>query len=169
MSSSLKFMHIRAQEALKRAQEAAGLKPVVTQTLGNAPDSNGFHAKDGTYTSASGAQVDYCAAVDFSVVQKALRLRDNTKIAMDEIHIKWWLQKLAENGFVAWYRYQAAFDTPHIHAVYVGCKMKPQLRSQVKDFLADRTGLAGHAHEEFWTASAGIDAQLKALFEANNF
>ena len=169
MSASLLYMHPRARKAWDAACKQANLRPVVTQTQGNAKASAGYHASDGTYRTESGTVQSYCAAVDVSVNQMAVRLSDGKKIRMDEAHVKWFLHCLAQNGFVAWYRYKGSFkDNKHIHGVYCGVPMKPQLRGQVKDFLNDRTGLAGHGVETFWTADSATDAKLRALFEKYN-
>lgn len=128
----------------------------ITQTIGTAKASAGYHAKDGEVT-VDGISYDYCAAVDISIRK------------LDEADIKRLLIELAKQGFVGWYRYKGSFkNNRHIHCVYVGLPMKAQLRSQVKDFLNDRTGLVGHAKETFWTAPPEIDHPLRLAFlEAN--
>lgn len=169
MPAKTKHIHPAALAALDAAERAANLQPVITQTLGDAPDSKGFHAADGRYKTAAGTWQDYCAAIDFSVRQKAMRLSDDQRVDMDENRIRWFLKHLAEHGFVAWYRRPSqGFDSPHIHAVFAGVKMKEALRGQVRDFLNDRTGLKGHATETFWTAPPVVDAQIRALFEKHN-
>jgi len=168
MSASTRYMHPRARAAWKQACDDAGIRPIITQTYGQAPDSKGVHAPDGTYKDSNGKEIFYTAALDLSVKQAATRLRDGGKLTMGEKQIKWFLYCLAKNGFVAWYRYQGAFAVKHIHAIYVGVPMKDALRSQVRDFLNDRTGLKGHARETFWTADSELDSELRRLFEANN-
>ena len=142
-------------QAFLSACRAAGIKPPrIVQTIGNAPASAGFHAKDGFI-----AKRPYCAAVDLSVKSffGLIGYKDKT--------IKWFLWHLALHGFVAWYRYRGPFTfNRHIHMVYVGVPMKPQLRRQVHDFLNGRTGLAGHALEPYWTAPQAADETLKRLY-----
>ena len=167
MSASRIYMHPKAQAAFDAACQEADLRPVITQTLGNAPDSKGVHAKDGAYLKA-GKWHDYCAALDISVNQLAVKLSTGEKIKMGEKQIKWFLFCLAKHGFVAWYRYQKAFATKHIHAIYVAVQMKPALESQVVDFLKDKTGLASHAQETFWTANSDLDQFLATMFAVSN-
>lgn len=169
MSRDLKHIHPRAMAALEKAQRSANMKAVIVQTLGNAKDSAGFHAADGTYKAADGSAVKYCAAVDFSVRQKGTKLSDGSKVPMDEAHIQWFLSHLANNGWVGWYRRPSqGFHDPHIHCVYAGVPMKAQLQAQVRDFVNDRTGLVGHATETFFTAPPIVDAAIRALFDKYN-
>jgi hypothetical protein len=143
----------QAFDALIRAAFHAGVSPDrVTQTIGNAPASKGTHARDG-FVLDGAKPVPYCAAVDLSVHNLT---RDSIKVL---------LHHLAVQGFAAWYRYQGSFaGHQHVHAVFVGLKMKPMLQAQVRDFLHDRTGLAGHEVEMFWTADAALDYPLRLAF-----
>jgi hypothetical protein len=121
----------------------------VVQTVGDAPASKGFHAADGEV-----AGEKYSAAVDLSV-----RNLTRTEIAT-------WLEELCRAGFCGWFR-----DWPgnrYIHANYAGLPMKPELRAQCRDFFAGRNGLAGHAHEEFWTASPELRRIPRTLFNQAN-
>lgn len=128
----------------------------VVQTMGNAPASAGTHAQDGTLT-LNGQPLPYSAAVDLSV--RGLTLSQ----------IKKWLQELAKQGFVAWYRHTGSFENNrHIHAIYVGIGMKPSLQAQVVDYLNDRTGLVGHATETFYTAPPEVDKVLAQMFVRYN-
>ena len=169
MSASKKFMHPAALAAWEATCKAANLRPVIVQTLGNAPKSKGFHAADGKYKNPKGEWVEYCAAIDVSVRQLATRLSDGATVEMNESRIHWFLSKLAENGFAGWYRRESqGFDDKHLHAVFAGVKMKAGLRRQVTDFLNDRTGLASHGPESFYTAPPEVDAKIRALFEGAN-
>jgi hypothetical protein len=128
----------------------------VGQRIGNAGPSAGYHAKDGDVT-VNGKQIPYCAAVD---------LRTN---GMTAAQIKKLLQELARQGFAAWYRFEGKFtNNRHIHAVFAGLPMKQQLRSQVIDFLNDRTGLVGHAEETFYTAPTALDKPLALMLVRSN-
>ncbi len=142
-------MALPAFQAFIRACTEAGISPTrVTQTIGNAPASAGFHAPDGVLNSER-----YCAAVD-------LHTRD-----LNRTQIKKLLNAMAKQGFAAWYRFEGSFaNNQHLHAVYAALPMKRQLRAQVVDFLNDRTGLAGHAHETFYTAPRDIDIVIQAMF-----
>lgn len=128
----------------------------VVQTIGNAPASAGYHAQDGTVTS-NGTKIPYCAAADFSVR------------GLTAAQIKKWLQELARQGWCGWYRFEGSFkNNRHVHAVFVGVHMKPQLVAQVIDFLNDRNGLVGHAHETFYTAPTELDRPLAHAFVRAN-
>lgn len=113
----------------------------ISQTIGSAPASAGYHAKDGT---ANG--LPYSAATDIRTGGKT------------EAQIRTLLSDLAKSGFAAWYRKPGSdgwpsTEAPHIHAVYAGCVMKPELDAQVKDYRAGLNGLTSHTRYTFWTAS----------------
>jgi hypothetical protein len=124
----------------------------VTQTIGNAAASAGYHAEDGRVGGEP-----YCAAVD-------LRARD-----LDQREITDLLIRLGENGFAAWYRWPGhdgwpADEAPHIHAVFAGVPMKNALEGQVEDFLVGLNGLASHRHYSFWEAPQAILDIIRLLF-----
>jgi hypothetical protein len=124
----------------------------VTQTIGNAAASAGYHAEDGRV-----AGEPYCAAVD-------LRTRDLTRQEITDL-----LVRLGENGFAAWYRWPGhdgwpADEAPHIHAVFAGVPMKNALEGQVEDFLVGLNGLASHNHYSFWEAPRAILDIIRLLF-----
>ncbi len=129
----------------------------LTQTIGNAKASAGFHARDG-FVSVGNARVPYCAAVDLSVLW------------LTTAQIKSWLSYLAWWGFAAWYRpwYSSGKPNFHIHGVYAGLPMKDELDDQTHDFLNNRTGLVGHALEKFYTAGPEQDAYIRALWLWSN-
>lgn len=153
-----------AFDAFIRACFYAGVNPEstsegtkrVVQTIGAAKASAGTHAQDGTVT-VNGQTIAYSAAVDISVRGLAVPT------------IKKFLQELAKQGFVAWYRHTGSFaQNRHVHAVFAGLPMKKMLQAQVVDFLNDRNGLVGHATETFYTAPAAIDAPLAQMFVRAN-
>ncbi len=120
----------------------------ISQTIGNAAASAGYHAQDGI---ANGEP--YCAAVD-------LRTR-----GLDHAEIRALLDRLAEQGFAAWYRQPGADgwpadEAPHIHAIFVSVRMKAALCGQVRDFLEGRNGLSSHRAYGFWRPS---DALLERI------
>ena len=124
----------------------------ISQTIGHAAASAGYHEVDGQ---ANGH--DYCAAVDIRIMG-----RNNAQL-------RTLLQQLGENGFAAWYRWPGhdgwpAADAPHIHAVFVGVPMKVQLREQVRDFLVGKNGLTSHTHYTFWEAPQAILDLIRLLF-----
>lgn len=142
-------------EASDRLRCAGVTADRITQTIGTAAASAGYHAADGT---ADGAP--YTAAID-------LRARD-----MSEAEIKLLLDRLGRNGFAAWYRKPGydgwpASEAPHIHAVFAGVPMKSQLRGQVRDFLVGRNGLASHTTYRFWTPEPEILEIVRLLFSRN--
>lgn len=125
----------------------------IGQTIGNAPASAGYHKQDGTIT-LGGQKIAYCAAVDFGV-------NDLTRAQIKKL-----LQEMAKQGWAAWFRDWD--NNEHIHGVYVGLRMKPQLALQVIDFLRDRTGLSGHGEERFYTAPTSLDIPLAKAFVQSN-
>ena len=128
----------------------------ISQTIGNASASAGYHAQDGT---ASGQA--YTAAVD-------IRTGGRT-----EGQIRTLLSSLSAYGFAAWYRKPGhdgwpASEAPHIHAVYAGCVMKVALDEQVKDYHAGRNGLSSHTHYTFWSASQAAKTAVYNLWNRFN-
>jgi hypothetical protein len=109
----------------------------ITQTIGDAPDSAGTHAEDG---SAEGHP--YSAATDLRV------------LGLSEADIDQYIADLAAVGYAGWYR-QPGQDgvpsdwSPHIHAVWVGAPMKLSLRNQVRSWIDGRNGLASDTPYEF--------------------
>lgn len=139
-----------------------GMKPCrVVQTIGSAPASKGFHALDG-YVTVGTKREGYCAAVDLSVKSDS----DGNARPLDKPQIKKVLAALARHGFVAWFRDWEG--NTHIHAIFVAVRMKPQLCSQVRDYLHDRDGLAGHRPETFYTSPKEQDDILRAAFLSAN-
>ncbi len=138
-------LHPEASDRLRCAGVEADQ---ISQTIGNAAASAGYHAEDGE---ANGEP--YCAAVD-------LRTR-----GLDHAEIRALLDRLAEHGFAGWYRQPGADgwpadEAPHIHAIFVSVRMKAALCGQVRDFLAGRNGLSSHREYGFWRPS---DAQLDRI------
>jgi hypothetical protein len=128
----------------------------ISQTIGNAPASAGTHAQDGTIGGAP-----YCAATDLSVS------------SLTDAQVKPLLEVLTSNGFAPFFRRPGhdgwpSYDARHIHAIYVGVKMKAALRAQVADWLAGKNGLTSHTTYTFWQASAAKKAMIKALFKQYN-
>lgn len=130
----------------------------VTQAVGFAKASAGYHAPDGTVQTPNGRE-QYCAATDLSVLW----------LSLDEI--KAWLNALAWWGFAGWYRPWMTNGKPnfHLHVIYAGLPMKPQLESQLRDFLNDRDGLKGSGRETFFTGSRAQDSYIRSLFEWSNY
>lgn len=109
----------------------------VTQTIGNAPDSAGTHAQDGT---ADG--YDYTTAVDLRV------------LGLSDAAIEQYIADLAAVGYAGWYRQPGADGvpsdwSPHIHAVWVGASMKASLRDQVRSWVDGRNGLVSDTPYQF--------------------
>lgn len=145
-------------DAASDALRAAGVTvDKISQTMGSATASAGTHEKDGV--NADGTP--YSAAVD---------LRSKS---MSEPEIKSLLGKLADVGFVSWYRKPGAdgwpsTEVPHIHAVYCGVAMKPALQNQVHDWLDGKNGLASHANYKFWKPTELREQQIRWLFLNHN-
>jgi hypothetical protein len=143
-------LHPRASDALRAAGVTAGR---ITQTIGNAPASAGYHAQDGTVGGKP-----YTAAVDLSV----------SNLSSTEIHNL--LERLAKVGFAAWYRKNGSdgwVGANHIHAVYANCLMKTQLRAQVKSWLVGRNGLVSNTTYKWHAFSATAKSVVKAKFAAS--
>ena len=140
-------LHPRASDALRAAGVAEWR---ITQTIGNAPASAGYHAQDGT---ANGHP--YTAAVDLSV----------SGLTATQIHNL--LERLAKVGYAAWYRRNGSdgwVGANHIHAVYANCMMKSQLRSQIRSWLVGRNGLVSNTIYRFHTFSALAKSVVKSKF-----
>jgi hypothetical protein len=149
-----------AFESYVNSSKMAGVKLSVhpklrlVQTMGTAVKASaGYHARDG-YVTYNGKRIAYCAAFDSSV----------TWLEIGEI--KAWLNAMAWFGIAAWYRPWTTNGKPnfHIHGIYAGLPMKPQLDRQVADFLNDRTGLAGHGRETFFTGNKQQDHYIRSLW-----
>ncbi len=143
-------LHPEASDRLRCAGVTADR---ITQTVGYAAASAGYHAPDGTVDGHS-----YTAAVDLSVR------------GMTQTQIRALLERLAQNGFAAWYRWPGhdgwpSSESPHIHAVFAGVVMKSQLREQVRDYLSGRNGLSSHTTYTFWRATSADRAIVRLLFE----
>jgi hypothetical protein len=142
-------------EASDRMRCAGITATDISQTIGGAPASAGYHLQDGTSMGLA-----YCAATD-------IRTRGMTEAAIRTL-----LDQLALNGFAAWYRKPGAdgwpsSEAPHIHAVFAGVVMKTQLRGQVRDWLLGLNGLASHTAYRFWTPSAAARSIVRLLFSRN--
>ncbi|MBL8678091.1 MAG: hypothetical protein JNK05_02955 [Myxococcales bacterium] len=145
-------VHPEASDRMRCAGITAGQ---ISQTIGGAPASAGYHLQDGTSMGLA-----YCAATD---------LRTG---GMSETQIRALLEALALNGFAAWYRKPGSdgwpsSEAPHIHAVFAGVVMKTQLRGQVRDWLLGLNGLASHTTYRFWTPSARARGIVRLLFSRN--
>ena len=139
-------------EASNRLRCAGVTASRITQTIGNAAASAGYHAADGT---ADG--LNYTAAVD-------LRTRDLSNREVRDL-----LVSLGQHGFAAWYRQPGADgwpsnQAPHIHAIFAGVRMKSQLRGQVRDFLQNKNGLSSHSQYQFWSIPREIKTLIEQLF-----
>lgn len=112
-----------AFQAFLQACHAARVHPFrISQTLGDAPRSKGYHLRDGTLNGE-----DYSAAVDLGV-------DDLTPHKRAEL-----LESLARVGFAAWYRSGPKWKNgEHVHAVYAGLPMKSQLQEQVRLWNRER-------------------------------
>jgi hypothetical protein len=124
----------------------------ISQTIGYADASAGYHAPDGT---VDGMQ--YTAAVDLRVT------------GMTATDIRALLTTLGRNGFAAWYRWPGhdgwpSTEAPHIHAVFAGIIMKSELRGQVRDYVANLNGLVSHTRYTFWAPTREIIDIITALF-----
>ncbi len=140
-------LHPRASTGLRAAGVSAWR---ITQTIGHAAASAGYHEQDGSVNGKP-----YTAAVDLSV-------RD---MSSQQIHNL--LERLAKVGFAAWYRTNGRdgwVGATHIHAVYANCKMKSVLRAQVRSWLVGRNGLSSNTLYNFHHFSATAKGIVKGKF-----
>ena len=142
-------LHPEASDRLRCAGVGAER---ISQTIGDAAASAGYHAEDGRTDGEP-----YCAAVD-------LRTRD-----LSNAEIRALLVRLGENGFAAWYRWPGhdgwpGDEAPHIHAVFAGVRMKAALEEQLGDFFHGLNGLASHSHYDFWEAPENILELIRLLY-----
>lgn len=169
MSSSTLYLHPNTQADLHNTIVAAGLRPVVVQTLGSAPESANTHGRIGTYKKM-GVPIPYSGCIDFSVNQDAtlinpVTFKDLGKAEMNETRIKWWLFKCGENHIAAFYRrVNQGFTARHIHGISVSVPLPPILIRQVVDWLTGRDGLKSHRREEYWMPPESTEAKLKERF-----
>jgi hypothetical protein len=140
-------LHPRASDGLRAAGVSAWR---ITQTIGNAAASAGYHKQDGSVNGHP-----YTAAVDLSV----------RNLTTTQIHNL--LERLAKVGFAGWYR-QDGHDgwsgANHIHAVYANCLMKSVLRAQVRSWLVGRNGLTSNTLYRFHTFSTTAKNVVKGKF-----
>jgi hypothetical protein len=137
------------------AKTSHGTKRVV-QTMGTSVSASaGTHAQQGTVTDSSGKKIAFGACVDISV-------RGLTKA-----QIKKMLLELAKQGYAGWFRDWDGNE--HCHIVYCGHFIKDDIViNQIIDYLNDRTGLVGHAKEQFFTAPTSVDKPLAKMFARSN-
>ena len=116
-----------AFDGFKRACLRAKVQPRrIGQTIGDNPNSVGYHHRDGTIQ-YRGEKIDYCAAVDIGT-------QDLTRAQINRL-----LEALASQGFAAFYREKGHWKGgEHIHAIYAPLKMKPQLRGQLHEWADKR-------------------------------
>lgn len=136
----------------------------VVQTVGSAPASAGTHARDGWFINEHRLPEAYCAAFDLSV---------HTPYELSDSDVKQILSKFADRGIIGWKRdpnlpEDGWHQSLHIHCVFVGCKMKPSLRGQVRDWLLGLNGLVSHTPYHFTSSTSGQRAVVKSLFVTKN-
>jgi hypothetical protein len=126
----------------------------ITQGLNESSDAGNVHYADGTVKGKP-----YTGAADISVR------------CLTTAQIKTLLGRLADAGFVAWYRKQGQDDwtgPPHIHAVWAGCRLKPVLRKQVQDWLNGKNGLGTEGDYQFWQPSPQMQEKIRSFYSISN-
>jgi len=104
----------------------------ITQTVGNAPASKGFHAAEGHI---DGHDYSSCVDLSYSLASRAFQ------------------ERMVEGGWAPFPRDYGSFSSNrHIHAVFIGlrddrgqCRILPGPRQQIVDATRNRNGLVGHA------------------------
>jgi hypothetical protein len=116
-----------AWQAYLRACNAAKIHPNrIGQTIGDHPNSVGYHKRDGVLPRGK-EKIDYTAAVDLGVWD------------LTPAQINAFVDALAAQGFAAFYRHEGKWKgNEHIHAIYAFLPMKPQLQIQLGEFLSAR-------------------------------
>jgi hypothetical protein len=171
MSRDTQYIHPDGRKALEAAYKLSGLKPVIVQTYGTAPQSKGTHGVAGYYKNWLGKKIPYSPCVDFSVKQKAYHLLTKKYITMDEQQIRWFLFNCSKVALCGWFRTeQQGFDDEHVHLITPMVDMEdlPIVCRQVVDFVNDRSGLASHGPEHFWTAPTQNDEKIAKAFAKCN-
>jgi len=125
-------VHPVAASAYRRAVALAGGEWVISQGLGFASASAGFHASE--------PGSSYTGAIDISIRRPAKKSR---------AEIEKIVRALRSQGWAAWYRSCATRSTwcgnEHIHGAYAGIPLKVQLENQVTAFLTGGDGLKDRA------------------------
>lgn len=153
-SSYLKWgLHPDASDALKYLGFTSAR---VMQTIGNASASAGTHAQDGT----AGGHA-YSAATDLSV----------SGMTDSQVHVL--MGQMTKVGFIPFFRRPGHDGWPssearHLHAIWVGAKMKLSLRNQVRDWHVGKNGLASHTTYSFYTWSQCWRDSIWKAFDVNN-
>jgi len=140
------------------ALSTVGLERRITNGLNLRAGRSNYHGPDNGESNPP-----YTAAVDLST--RCLTPQSDSSI-------RTMLSKLADLGFAAWYR-QNGYDgwrgSAHIHAIFVGEPMKPQLRRQVRAWLEGNTGLAAHPGPYgFWEPTPEQREYIRATFKQAN-
>ena len=139
------------------ALAGASLAERITRGIDRSPGRWNVHGQDGTFT----GRKPYTAAVDLSIR------------ALSDVQIKEELACLAAIGFIAWYR-KPGHDgwprrkRPHIHAVWVACRLKRNLMRQVASWLDGRNGLASDAPYAFWQPTQDVKEAIRQRLGARS-
>jgi hypothetical protein len=114
----------------------------VVQSVGDAPQSAGYHAQDGTFANERGISEPYCAAFDMSLKHPHHYTGEQVGRIL--------LRMLAKGIVPFWRQPSQGFSGPHIHAIDCHLRMKDQLQRQVREFLDGGDGLVGDNVDSFW-------------------
>ena len=144
-------LHPGAYTALKDLSAAHR----ITQGMNTSSARGNVHQQDTTIDGKP-----YTGAVDISVR------------CLTEPQIRAFLTQLANAGFAAWYRKPGQDNwtgPPHIHAVWVGSRLKPVLRQQVESWLNGGNGLFSRDQPyRFWQPSRDAVERVRALYRGSN-
>ena len=144
LTSGYSRIHPIQQASLKELGVTSGQ---ITQTVGNAPASAGFHAAEGQIDGH-----DYTSCIDLS-----------WSLASPEFKAR-----MVMAGFAPFFRHTGSFaDNRHIHAVSIGlrdsqgrCRIQPGPRQQIIDATRNLNGLDGHDPIESTYAFTKDERQL---------
>ncbi len=123
----------------------------VSQAIGNAPASKGYHHQDDVLDGDP-----YTAAADLGT-----RGLSRTQQAT-------WIEELCRGGWVVFKRNWAGNE--HIHANYSGLPQKRALDGQNEDFFAGKDGLVGHRRvdDEWWFPERELRSIPERMFRLSN-
>jgi len=147
LTSGYNRIHPIQEAALRELGVTSGQ---ITQTVGNAPASAGFHAAEGQIDGN-----DYTSCIDLS-----------WSLASPEFKAR-----MVMAGFAPFFRHTGSFaDNRHIHAVSIGlrdsqrrCRILAGPRQQIIDATRNLNGLVGHSPIE--SAYAFTKDEMKLMYE----
>jgi hypothetical protein len=138
----------------------------ITQSVGDAPQSAGFHKADGTFKNEKGKAEKYCASFDVSLLHPHHYKGAELALLM--------VRALHYDILCFWRVRGQGFTSPHLHNIDCRLKMKAQLQRQVREWLNGGDGLVGNEPDPFWVGYANqvayrmLKTRIEDAMEASN-